>query len=197
MPVDTQGYVVTLTGVLFNPLEPDPALVRTVDVFHNLANTIRWGGSLTHPITVAQHSVNVSEILAHIGTPAGVQMQGLLHDTAEAYLPDVVAGLKGDLIGFREIEARVERACFVAFDIPHPGELMEDGGIIKLADTECYRWEFRDYAGEMAKGLCQPPALKWPPMECWSHAEAENRLWDRYLELDAELNPVSAYAGAL
>lgn len=87
-----QAWIQTFTGRQFWPLEPDPADVVIEDIAHHLARKCRFNGATRRFYSVAQHSVLVAESL--VGRGVGVQLLGLLHDAAEAYLPDVARPYK-------------------------------------------------------------------------------------------------------
>ena len=82
----------TYKGLKFFPLDPKPEDVCIEDIAHHLAIKCRFGGATQVPYSVAEHSVRVSECLVPLGHR--LQLVGLLHDAAEAYLPDWPAPIK-------------------------------------------------------------------------------------------------------
>jgi len=76
---------------LFNP----NSLLFTVDTIANvLARINRFAGHWLHPVSVARHSILVSNLLGVQGCNVEVQLQGLFHDAAEAFTTDIPSPLK-------------------------------------------------------------------------------------------------------
>lgn len=109
-------WVQTYTGKAFWPLEPRVEDVDIHDIARALSQKCRYNGHTTRFYSVAEHSVLLSSCFAGFTQ----RRQALLHDAAEAYLPDVARPIKAKLIGFAEIEERVEKVIFEAFDVPWP-----------------------------------------------------------------------------
>lgn len=82
-------WLPTFSGGQLDPLDPDPAQIRIVDIAHALSNLCRWNGHCRAFYSVAEHSLRVSHAV-----PAKDALWGLLHDAAEAYLGDFVSPLK-------------------------------------------------------------------------------------------------------
>lgn len=80
------------TGRRVWPLAPAPEDIHIQDIAHALSNQCRWGGHTREFLSVAQHCVMVAQ-----WCPPGLQLVGLLHDAAEAYLQDLVRPLKRSL----------------------------------------------------------------------------------------------------
>ena len=98
-----------------------------------------------------------------------------MHAAAEAYLVDVPRPIKRYLVGYKEIETKIERVIARKYDLawPWPEIVME-------LDTRILNDERRQL---MAGG-----ALEWSPcgaalniaLDCWSPVEAERRFLDRF-----------------
>jgi len=86
-------YIFTHTGRVVNIVHPDPATLDIRDVAHALARINRYTGHSDEPLSVAQHSVLVSEL-----APPEARAWGLLHDAAEAYLGDWSTPVKAQLV---------------------------------------------------------------------------------------------------
>lgn len=86
---DDGRWIETFTGKRFFPLSPDPAKIHIKDIAHGLAGRFRFSGQSRDWYTVAQHSVEVSRRV-----PPEDALWGLLHDAAEAYLPDIPRPIK-------------------------------------------------------------------------------------------------------
>lgn len=109
------SYIRTYTGRKFWPLEPQAEDVAIVDIAHALALKCRYNGHTSRFYSVAEHCVRLSRA----ASPAN-KLVALLHDAAEAYLPDVPRPIKSHLTNFREIEARIDKAVAKRFGTVHP-----------------------------------------------------------------------------
>lgn len=94
----------TYTGVMFDPLNPDPKLVNITDIAHALSLLCRANGHFRNFYSVAQHSVNCMEEAKARGYSERVQLACLLHDASEAYLSDVTRPVKEEIPKYLEIE---------------------------------------------------------------------------------------------
>ena len=83
------SWIQTFTGRKVYPLALKPSDVCVEDIAHALSMKCRFNGHCREFYSVAEHSTRVAMIL-----PKGKQVFGLLHDAAEAYLPDVCAPIK-------------------------------------------------------------------------------------------------------
>lgn len=108
-------WIETYTGRRFCPLDPRPEDVCLTDIVWALSQKCRYTGHCATFFSVAEHSVLVSRLV-----PAEAKLWGLLHDAAEAYLPDVARPIKRSLAGFEAIEERVLRAIAEALGLPWP-----------------------------------------------------------------------------
>ena len=111
-----------------DPFAPSPGMIHPGDLAAGLAIRYRWPGGVGRS-TVAQHSVECSIRLATpVHEAPELAAWGLLHDAAEAYLPDVPEPLKKHLgwltgahfVRFEIIEGRILRAVASRFDLPWP-----------------------------------------------------------------------------
>ena len=107
----------TFTGRMFPLDKPTPQDIDILDIAHGLANMCRFSGQLLWPYYVAQHCVLVSKMV-----PRGLELQGLLHDAAEAYVGDMTSPLKHLLIQhnehtYRLIENGIMDAIAIKFGI--------------------------------------------------------------------------------
>lgn len=113
----TRPSIQTYSGIEFFPLEPRAADVDIFDIAHALSLKCRYTGHCLRFYSVAEHSVLMADHAEdRLGKEAA--LWALMHDAAEAYLPDVAGPIKGSLVGFAEIEETVWRAIALSFDIP-------------------------------------------------------------------------------
>jgi hypothetical protein len=113
---DRKGsWLQTYTGIQFWPIDPRPGEIDIRDIAHSLANTCRYNGHCTRFYSVAEHCV----LMAGFASPEN-QLAALLHDAAEAYIADVPRPLKVYLLGFQEIEHRIEECIAEKFGVRYP-----------------------------------------------------------------------------
>jgi uncharacterized protein len=120
-----RGWMQTVTGRRFYPLAPRAEDVDIYDIAHGLAMCCRYAGHTRHFYSVAEHCVHVSREVeralrervdgrAHPSnlTVLRWSLLALLHDSAEAYIGDMIRPLKHqpEMAEFRRAEAAIERA---------------------------------------------------------------------------------------
>lgn len=158
-------WIQTYTGRQFWPLDPRPEDIDIRDIAHALAHKCRYSGHTSQFYSVAEHSVFVSD-----NVPEDLALWGLLHDAAEAYLPDVPRPLKHEpeMAWFRAVEARIM------------GAVCDHFGLCRDEPREVSRVDAAILADEMAQLMAPPPApwnLPEPPvglrLPCYSPETAE------------------------
>ena len=180
---DMNDFVGTYSGRHFHFLDPQVEDVCIDDIAYQLSRTNRWGGACRPSMNVADHSVRVSQMLLRGGHSLLVQMQGLLHDAAEAYLGDVPSPIKAHLPNYHALELLAESVIFEALGVKYPLDPM-----VKVADVEAYRWEYRDLmAGtDVAEPFGNRPTLE-PMSPAAAHLAFLCRYWDLREALDLEV----------
>jgi len=128
----------TYSGGTFHPLDPDPEDIRVRDVAHGLANTCRYGGQCQFYYSVATHSVYVSRELQREFGPE-VQLYGLFHDAAEAYVTDVPRPVKDEVGEFEAIESDVLAAVWDHLGVESPSP--EQWEAVMAADDRLFHYE--------------------------------------------------------
>ena len=139
--------------------------IEIEDIAHGLARVARWNGQTVgeHPFSVAQHSVIVEEIVAHIqpGIEARWRLAALLHDAAVYVIGDMISPFKAALgIDYKSFEDRLESAIHIRFGLPArtPAPVK---ALIKQADRACAYFEATQLAGfdaaESLKLFGRPP----------------------------------------
>lgn len=145
---DAQSSISLWSGGRINPLDPKPEDIHLEDIAHALARQCRYNGHVMHHLSVARHSIWVSEFLD--GT--GLELWGLLHDAGEAYLGDLVKPIKRDpsMAVFVEAEYHLDEALAKRFDLPFPmPQLVRDADqhvTVNLEIGERRRWRWRSSA---------------------------------------------------
>lgn len=181
MASDMNDFIQTYSGRKFHFLDPKPDEIEIGDIAYALARLPRWNAATETVISVAQHSLYVFKILAHVGYPDMILMQGLMHDAAEAYLGDVASPIKARMPEFQAMELIVEAAIFDKYGIARPID-----PIVKAADRELYRWEYRDLM--KPRGMCMDPLGGRPTIHVKEPVDyVEHVFLDTFYELRAAL----------
>ena len=136
-PSDYRGdWILLPSGTEFYVLDPKAEEVHITDIAHNLANNCRFHGSSRKHYSVAEHSLYVAYLLRN--EPIVTQVQAILHDATEAYLPDLAPQVKLVIPQFKALEDRLWQEICLRFGIP-----AEKPFIIKAADMACLVPEFK------------------------------------------------------
>jgi len=144
------------------------------DIAHALGSRVRWTGHVIRVkgkfISIGQHCCVVHDLIAKMPTATpSKRKQGLLHDGAEAYMPDFPSPLKwwmrskGNDELFK-LENRVDAALCKCFNIQYPWDPE-----IKEADLIALATENRDFMpdGNSERNFMPEPMAKrivpWSP----------------------------------
>lgn len=113
------GEIKTWTGRLVRPLEMNPGNISIIDIAVGLARAARFRGMTKQYYSVAEHSILVARRCRR-----PLQLAGLLHDAAEAYLGDVPSPLKQheSFAAYRQAERDIMRCVWLAFDVDLLGD---------------------------------------------------------------------------
>lgn len=148
------------SGLAFNPLKPERALLRITDQAHALSMQCRYAGHVERFYSVAEHAVRVSrrveQLLIERGYPDDSHMVlyaaawGLIHDNSEAYLNDVVRPVKHTdiMAGYREAEHRLQ------------GDIAEWLGL-ERDEPDMVRYVDNEILGTEARQLKAPVHPEW------------------------------------
>lgn len=172
-----------LSGRRLDLLDPSPMDIEIEDIAHGLARVARWNGQTIgdHPFSVAQHSVVVEAIVAHLQPTLEPRwrLAALLHDAAEYVIGDMISPFKAALgLDYHTFETRMETAIHIRFGLPvrTPPQIKT---LIKAADRACAFFEATQLAGfesgEALKLFGSPPRgyhlvlAPSPPVEAETH----------------------------
>jgi hypothetical protein len=166
--------IVTYSGQVINPLDPDPDCITIEDIAHALANVCRFTGHTRKFYSVAQHSVLCSRIV-----PPNDALEALLHDASEAYLSDVSRPIKRDPefgTFYATHEKRLERVIADKYGLEHPWP-----AAVKWADDVLLRSEQRD----LMPNLLRVPGDDYLDFTIrpWGPVDAEQLFLARFAEL--------------
>ncbi len=191
-----------LSGRRLDLLDPSPMDIEIEDIAHGLARVARWNGQTLgeHAFSVAQHSVVVEEIVAHIqpGVAPRWRLAALLHDAPEYVIGDMISPFKAALgVSYKDFEERLENAIHVRFGLPAktPAEIK---ALIKQADRACAFFEATQLAGfsyaESLDFFDAPPAGYSLIIDPLPPAQAQARYIERFhlLSEAAGYTPVAA-----
>ncbi|MFZ5670089.1 MAG: YfbR-like 5'-deoxynucleotidase [Pseudomonadota bacterium] len=140
-----------LSGRRLDLLDPSPVDIEIEDIAHGLARVARWNGQTVgeHGFSVAQHSIVVEEIVAHIQPAVDPKwrLAALLHDASEYVIGDMISPFKAALgVSYKDFEERLEHAIHARFGLPAktPASIKK---LIKQADRACAFFEATQLAG--------------------------------------------------
>ena len=111
-------WMQTFTGAPVFLFDMGPNDVNIEAIAHSLSMVCRFNGHCSRFYSVAEHSLRVSQVV-----PEEMKLPALLHDSAEAYLGDMITPLKGGIMlcgmTFKhwenEIESTIARHCGIAW----------------------------------------------------------------------------------
>lgn len=128
-------------ALAINPLAIDEKVIAIKTIAHALSNQCRFAGHTETFFSVAQHCLNVVDILESESESTSIVLTGLLHDASEAYCVDIPNPLKMSALmeGYRVIEDEVQRAVARRFYLPFPFPKA-----VSRADLLALAWERRD-----------------------------------------------------
>ena len=107
-----EDSIITFTGKLVKPFELRAKDVDIRDIAHALSLKCRFTCHTREFYSVAQHSILVAdECLPEY------RIHGLLHDAAEAYLPDIATTIKHRFPTIAEAEKRILDAIYEKFEL--------------------------------------------------------------------------------
>jgi 5'-deoxynucleotidase YfbR-like HD superfamily hydrolase len=186
--IESRAWQRMLSGRRLDLLDPSPLDIEIEDIAHGLARVARWNGQTLgdHAFSVAQHSVVVEEIAAHIDPRLAPRwrLAALLHDAPEYVIGDMISPFKTALgLDYRTFEERLEAAIHLRFGLPArtPAEVK---ALIKAADRACAFFEATQLAGfthaESLVFFGAPPVGYSLAIEPMAPAVAQQRYLDRY-----------------
>lgn len=128
-----------VTGRYVNPLALTVDDIDIEDIGHHLSMVNRYTGGAPFPLSVAQHSVWVSE---NVGGDLDLQLAGLLHDAPEAFINDLASPVKHspEMAAYRAADDAISKVVFEKFGLPF--ELLAQ---TKAADDKAFRTEVASF----------------------------------------------------
>jgi 5'-deoxynucleotidase YfbR-like HD superfamily hydrolase len=191
-----------LSGRRLDLLDPSPLDIEIEDIAHGLARVARWNGQTIgeHAFSVAQHSLVVEEVAAHIqpGLDPRWRLAALLHDAPEYVIGDMISPFKAALgVDYRAFEDRLETAIHLRFGLP-PKVPAPIKVLLKQADRTSAYYEAVQLAGfaadESERLFGAPPAGYGLVIEPQSPAVAQAHYLERFRTLAEAIGPGSGQA---
>ena len=179
------------SGRRLDLLNPSPLDIEIEDIARGISRVARWNGQTSgeYPLSVAQHSVIVAELLKSYNENIEIkwQLAALLHDAAEYIISDMITPLKSFLgEEYIQLEEKIQSAINIRFSLP--GEIPKKiYKLIKNCDRQTAFIEAIQLAGftlkEAKKTLKMPnliPDYKIIPI---SANKAEKLFLEKFKEL--------------
>ena len=112
-----------LSGRRLDLLNPSPLDIEIEDIARGISRVARWNGQTSgeYPLSVAQHSVIVAELLKSYNENIEIkwQLAALLHDAAEYIISDMITPLKLFLgVEYIQLEEKIQSAINIRFSLP-------------------------------------------------------------------------------
>ena len=123
MQKKTRSWQRMLSGRRLDLLNPSPLDIEIEDIARGISRVARWNGQTSgeYPLSVAQHSVIVAELLKSYSENIEIkwQLAALLHDAAEYIISDMITPLKSFLgEEYIQLEEKIQIAINIRFSLP-------------------------------------------------------------------------------
>jgi hypothetical protein len=174
---DMEPWIETFTGQKFWYTGEGPEGIEIEDIAHALSHSCRFTGHCKKFLSVAEHSVLVSD---HFIDPKKA-LWALLHDASEAYLADMASPVKQLLPEYKALERKIMGRIAKRFDLP---DLFWEDEEIKKADWAQLRSEAKWLLPSGGKDWYFPEGTERgsPPMG-WQPTAAEKEFLHAFKEL--------------
>lgn len=180
-PQEHHFKVRTSSNLLIDLLDPQPSQICFRDIQVGLANAPRFAGQHVTPISVAQHSVFVYELVKKCSNDRLEHKKALLHDSAEMILGDCPSGLKyipEVKLAYKKVEMALSDTIALHFDLPNINKtpLIEDADYVAFREEAFFLFgdNFIDNTDYVVQGLVT---------EAWSRSDARDRFFYAGYEL--------------
>lgn len=184
--MEFKPWIETQSGVQFHFLEPKAEEIKIVDIAHALSMNCRFVGQCRVFYSVAEHSWHVARMLE--GTPAIVQLSGLLHDASEAYITDVASPVKQYMPEYQKMEDKIMAAIAEKFGFEYPFHPAVKQADLAMLSNEAHHllpsrgndwdmWQFRKRPA--VSGIYKPIGM--------TPDTAKENFLDKFTELLAEV----------
>lgn len=178
----------TVSGRKIKVTDPDPTSIEITDIAWALSRMPRFSGhSIPYvPYSVAQHCIQVAKDLAPYGPK--MQLHGLLHDAAEAYINDLPSPVKH----IPEIHAVISKlednlmtAIYQSLQLEMPTE--EEHKIVKNADKSQQAVEAYNFMYSRGSDW-DLPEVSFKKLQEFEQPLTSVQAYDKFLFFFEELN---------
>lgn len=175
--------ILTYTGKMFDPLNPDTEKIDIRDIAHALSMLCRANGHFSAFHSVGQHSLECAREAKARGYSRRVQLACLLHDGSEAYLSDVTRPVKKAMPLYLTFEEPLQEAIWNKW-LDEPLTEEERRLVFAIDDEELYH-EFFHFTGYRL-GDSVPVLQIMPDYEFISFQNTEEAYLCQFRELTGE-----------
>lgn len=162
-------WIQTYTGKQFWPLNPKIEDINIFDIAHALSMNCRFNGHCKRFYSVAEHSVLVSLYCDN-------ELDGLMHDASEAYLPDIARPIKNYFQDFKLTEKQLLKRIYKRYNIISNAQTKEIDVRILLDEKNQIMSNSPDDWGIDNKPL-------GVQIRCWLPTQAKDEFLKRFMEL--------------
>lgn len=150
-------FITTITGGKFYLDAPDFTDITAIG--HALAMKVRFNGHCSKFYSIAEHSINVAQLMDKLET--GDPFEGLMHDVTEAFLPDVCAPYKQKFREMAKFDKGLDALAREVYGLPKTISIECKRADIMMCFIEAY-W-LSPYKGEEYKDAwnLRPRALEF------------------------------------
>lgn len=163
------GWIRTVSGRYVNLIDPKPEQIVIGDIAHALGRICRFGGHVATFCSVAEHSLNVANMVLRQCGEGRVVLAALLHDATEAYLGDMVRPLKQAMPEYRAIESRMAGAINLALGLQPVSA--EATMLIKAADEWALVTEMATIRDDRARVTMTPAEATQAFLVAWEQRQ--------------------------
>lgn len=153
------------SGTYMNILEATEDMINIEDIAHSLSRQPRWGGHLSRPYSVAQHSIHCAELV-----DPEWKLQALLHDATEAYMVDLPSPIKSLFPLYKTLEDTLMGIIAKKFGVPYPFHPS-----VKAADKYMLEREWHEF-------MIKAPVIEELPV--WTQDEAKRKFLETFYSLN-------------
>lgn len=156
------SYFITQSGRPINIATLQVSDIHLDDIAHHLSSysLCRFGGALPLGVhySVARHCINLYQYCVDNDYSKDVQRMVLLHDASEAYLGDLVTGLKKHLLDYRSIEEDVSLMIFHKFNVVHWDQFVNKtvsllDSMVVLDEAKCLFPQYYHHFSNQMRGI--------------------------------------------
>lgn len=167
-------FIGTASGKSFHFLNPQEDEICISDISNALSNLCRYSGHVNKFYSVAEHSCILADIVFMETGSKEQALSALLHDASEAYLVDVPRPIKPYLVGYEEMEHKVQSVILKKFN----AKPMND--FIKFLDCNIVRNEAEVLFDIIPDWVVHYQKLQNINIICLSPIEAKELFLNRY-----------------